>query len=166
MSTITSDSVLNVLQSNLRFLDREELTFREHLLDSTGKGRLTGQDASFSHSRASAPSGAMSFTSAAYKRRSLAQVHDSRSSLTVPTKGRARSSSVGADGVFPPPLPQQYGRVQHDANKAVKKRFSVSRLLSKDKDSFPTVSNGTLGRRGSRVMSGLRDDHAFNGDGE
>lgn len=135
-------------QSNFGLLDREELAFREHLLDSIGKGRLTGQDAVFSAHHSSAPPGQGSFAAASGKRRSFAQVYDSRSSLAVPSaSARARSNSVGAEVVFAPSSHPPQQRVQ-EQEKAVKKRFSVSRLLSKDKDSFPTVATG---RRGSRA---------------
>lgn len=151
------------LQSNLRFLDRDEVAFREHLLDSIGKGRMIGQDASFppsdhrSHFSAP-PSNTSLFSGVAAKRRSFAQVNGS--SLAVPAQGRARSNSAGAEL----PLP---AHVQQDS-KTVKKRFSVSRLLSKDKDSWNAAVNGTTGRRGSKsgLASAGKYDTLYHGDGE
>ena len=62
--------------------------------------------------------------------------------------------------------------IQQDTGKAVKKRFSVSRLLSKDKESFSAAASNSAGaRRGSRAgaQSSLlagRSDAPYYGEGE
>lgn len=114
------------------------MAFREQLLASSGKGRLTSQDASFPISRPhqqSAPASRMSFDPASInisdmKRRSFVHVYDHDESAASQSM-RARSSSVGALPVplLPSTPTQQYQSQASQAERTVKKRFSMSRLL-------------------------------------
>jgi hypothetical protein len=158
---------------DLRSLDREELAFREHLLDSVSKGRLTGQDAVFTLSssssfqaRSSAPANVSSFGSRLVtQRRSIAHPLDSDFySDPTSSNARARASSVG--GIPPvPPVPVEHtpSKLGKEKEPTVKKRFSVSRLLSaKDGNSLQSRNKHSTSRPTSMYASGMpfqRDKH-------
>ena len=132
---------------DFRFLDRDELAFREHVLTSVGKGRLAGQDASLSSQagqrRPSVPRSS-SFSSRVSTRR-VSSAHpsedtDRRNSQLFKTK----SNSVDPENL------ELQSPADITAKPTIKKRFSFSMLLSaKDGSTFsPAIS-----RKGSKTSS-------------
>lgn len=120
-------------------------------METVSKGRLTTQDASFTvpQSISTPPTPTGLATRLAMKRRSLAHIWDDPGSSTGGRGNRLRSSSVGAVPI--PPIPQiPAGYTNEAANRPVlKKRFSVSRLLSSaSKDPF--LLNAPSGRRSAK----------------
>lgn len=123
----------------------DEVGFREHLLDSARKGRMTSQDASFTHSPArsgqrSAPASQTAFGRQPEQASLSSNGHDygddngeDDDMETLHTAiNRNRSSSIGTS-------PQKNGRdarsaptsdTESSSSSAVKKRFSVTRLIS------------------------------------
>lgn len=131
--------------------DNDEIAFRDYLMESVGKGRFTGQDASFTLNQP--PYSATQSTSAsklAMKRRSFAHVFDDDPSASGDheKRNRLRSNSVGATPTPPlPAIPASYAN-ENGARPAIKKRFSVSRLLA-GKDAS-TLLGAPMTRRSSK----------------
>lgn len=158
---------------DLRDLHHDEEAFREHLMESSGKGRLTSQDAEFpahyqqfrNHQHASAPPEITTFpdATAAMKRRSFAHLFDSPMSSNRPASARARSSSVGA---LTPPVPSIPAAFTSEAssstpqltigsaapNQTIKKRFSVSKFLTKGSKEANSSAQGST-EQGSKRHS-------------
>lgn len=135
--------------------DREAIEFTEYLLESAGKGRLTSQDASFSSTNGLADS-------AALKRRSLAQTFDERSSsMNDEKRNRMRSSSVGAASALAKTTGSSIFLNGSNSKPAIKKRFSVSRLLSSGKDSSTQSSVPALRKTCKSTSSNSRPTSAY-----
>lgn len=135
--------------------DTEAIEFTEYLLESAGKGRLTSQDASFSGTNGSGDAGSS-------KRRSLAQTMDERLPATEREKhNRMRSSSVG----MAPALFKSSGSSSlvngSNSRPAIKKRFSVSRLLSSGKDASTLLSAPAARKSCKSTPSNSRPTSAY-----
>lgn len=138
------------LQADLN-LEEDEIQFRDYLIESAGKGRLTSQDATFSgningHSSTAQATFASKMAS---KRLSLAQMFEENGFAADDEKrDRMRSNSVGAVSL-PPMSAQTNGS---SIRPPIKKRFSVSRLLAGAKESS-TALTGASSRKGSKSIS-------------
>lgn len=152
------------LQTDLH-LDKEEIDFKDYLMESAGKGRLTSQDAAFTLSSVPGSATQSGFASKlALKRRSLAHIFDDASSSPASDnekRNRMRSNSVGATPAPPmPAVPASYS-AETIARPPIKKRFSVSRLLSSGKESAALLAAPGTRRCSKSSPSSSRPSSAY-----
>lgn len=147
------DAHTDIKTSSFSALDADERAFREQLLDEVGKGRLTSQDASFTHNRTSHPGKSnLQPTLLSMKRRSHAHVFDNEEDASAMRRSNSRGRAHTLDGDFNT-MPDQVGhshdkgQQQGQASNTVKKRFSVTRLLSGSKEAL----GSTMSRSRSRT---------------
>ncbi|KAK9898908.1 hypothetical protein P389DRAFT_193920 [Cystobasidium minutum MCA 4210] len=146
-------------------LDKEEIDFKDYLMESAGKGRLTSQDAAFTLSSVPGSATQSGFASKlALKRRSLAHIFDDASSSPASDnekRNRMRSNSVGATPAPPmPAVPASYS-AETIARPPIKKRFSVSRLLSSGKESAALLAAPGTRRCSKSSPSSSRPSSAY-----
>ena len=157
--------ILPIIPQTDLHLDEEEIDFKDYLMESAGKGRLTSQDATFTLSNAPASSFASKL---ALKRRSLAHIFDEDSSSSSSSsdnekRDRMRSNSVGCTPAPAiPAIPANYaGGAEANARPAIKKRFSVSRLLSSGKESAALLTAPSARRSSKSSPSSSRPTSAY-----
>lgn len=160
--------------TDLKLSESEQLAFARNLFDSVDKGRMTSQDAVFTSrpstgdGHTSAPANVTQFSSKVNgKRRSMASVivspTASKPGLAVESSdlgSRGRSYSVG--NVPPvPSIPTEHmatpiGKLKegHRESSSVKKRFSMSRLLS-------ARDGSTMGRSKSKTSPASSRPNSF-----
>lgn len=134
-------------------------------MESAGKGRLTSQDASFTLGNPPASAGQSTFASKlAIKRRSLAHIFDedpSASTSEGEKRNRIRSNSVGATPAPPmPAIPANFAG-EKNGRPAIKKRFSVTRLLSSGKESATLLTAPGVRRSSKSSPSNSRPTSTY-----
>lgn len=131
-------------------------------MESVGKGRLTSQDASFNGSNGQSTTAQSIFASKlALKRRSLAHIFDESAASNSEKRNRIRSNSLGAAPAPPmPTVPANYTN-GNNIRPPIKKRFSVSRLLSSGKDTSTLLSAPSARKSCKSTPSNSRPTSAY-----